>query len=89
MRTITQYQCEKCRKIYPTSHEAFLCESGHYGITVEEYGQWLALKKLAEEAGKIVSISKNEKTEAEFDDSIHRLLEFEKKHHLEDKNGTF
>ena len=39
MRTVTRYQCVKCQKIYPTSHEAFLCESGHFGLTVEEYGQ--------------------------------------------------
>jgi hypothetical protein len=83
MRTVTSYQCEKCRKIYPTSHEAFLCESGHYGLTVEEYGQWLALKKLAEDAGRISGITKNEETEAAFDEVVQKLLSFEKEHHLE------
>ena len=83
MRTVTRYQCEKCQKIYPTSHEAFLCESGHYGLTVEEYGQWLALKKLAEDAGRMAGITKSEKTEAAFDDAVQKLLSFEREHHLE------
>lgn len=87
MRTVTRYQCEKCLEIYPTSHEAFLCEAGHYGLTVEEYGQWISLKKLAEDAGRMAGISKNEKTEANFDNAVQELLDFERKHHLEANNG--
>lgn len=83
MKTVIRYQCEKCQKIYPTSHEAFLCESGHYGLTVEDYSQWMALKNIAEKAGRIVSITKNEKTESAFDEAIQTLIHFEKEHHLE------
>ena len=83
MRTVIRYQCEKCQKIYPASHAAFLCEAGHYGLTVEEYSHWLALKKLAEDTGRKTGIAKNEKTEAAFDEAVQKLLSFEKEHHLE------
>ena len=63
MRTVARYQCEKCRKIYDIPGEAIACEAGHYGLSVDEYNKWLALKKLAENAGKMVSIAKNEKTD--------------------------
>lgn len=42
----------------------------------------MALKKLAEDAGKICGIRKNEKTENEFDVAVNKLLAFEKVHNL-------
>lgn len=85
MRTVARYQCEKCRKIYDIPSEAIACEAVHYGLSVDEYNKWLALKKLAENAGKMVSIAKNEKTDREFDVAVQKLVDFEKEHNLEEK----
>lgn len=85
MRTVARYQCEKCRKIYDIPGKAIACEAGHYGLSVDEYNKWLALKKLAENAGKMVSIAKNEKTDREFDVAVQKLVDFEKEHNLEEK----
>ena len=85
MKTVARYQCEKCRKIYDIPGEAIACEAGHYGLSVDEYNKWLALKKLAENAGKMVSIAKNEKTDREFDVAVQKLVDFEKEHNLEEK----
>lgn len=37
MKTIMMYQCEKCRKVYDSAHQAMTCEAAHYGLTLEEY----------------------------------------------------
>lgn len=42
-------------------------------------------EKLAENAGKMVSIAKNEKTDREFDVAVQKLVDFEKEHNLEEK----
>lgn len=42
----------------------------------------MALKKLAQDAGRICGIIKNEKTENEFDVAVNKLLAFEKVHNL-------
>lgn len=82
MRTILKFMCEKCRAVYDTPREALFCEAGHYHLTVEEYDQWLALQKLAADAGRIVGIQKNEQTDSDFDAAIQKLLDFERAHKL-------
>lgn len=85
MKTVVRYQCEKCRKIYDFPGEAITCEAGHYNLSAEDYNKWLALQKLAKEAGALNSIPKNFNTDKAFDEEIDKLVAFEKEHHLEGK----
>lgn len=82
MKTIMMYQCEKCRKVYDSAHQAMTCEAAHYGLTLEEYHRWMELQKTAKEAGAMNSISKNPKTDKVFDEAIIKLVKFEKEHGL-------
>lgn len=54
-------------------------------LSVEDYNKWLALQKLAKEAGALNSITKNFNTDKAFDEAIDKLVAFEKEHHLEGK----
>lgn len=85
MKTVMKFQCDKCRRVYDTPGEALTCEAAHYGLTREEYDKWLALKKLAAEAGKINGIRKNAQTDMNFDVAVNKLVSFEKEHQLLDK----
>lgn len=85
MKTVVKYQCEGCRKIYDSPREAISCEAGHYHLSVEDYDKWLALQKLAKEAGALNSITKNFNTDKAFDEAVDKLVAFEKEHNLEGK----
>lgn len=82
MKTIMMYQCEKCRKVYDSAHQAMTCEAAHYRLTLEEYHRWMELQKTAKGAGVMNSIIKNERTDKAFDDAVIQLVEFEKEHKL-------
>lgn len=82
MKTVIRYKCEKCGAVFDTTSAALACEAKHYNLSLDEYNHWMALKKLAEDAGKICGIRKNEKTENEFDVAVNKLLAFEKVHTL-------
>ena len=82
MKIVIRYKCEKCGAVFDTTSAASACEAKHYNLSLDEYNHWMALKKLAEDAGKICGIRKNEKTENEFDVAVNKLLAFEKVHNL-------
>lgn len=86
MQTIQIYVCDHCKfqssdRNSVMKHEAEV----HYQITLEQYKQWITLLKAAERAGAQRGISKNPKTDKEFDDRIQDLVEFEHKHNIFNK----
>ena len=82
MKTVIHYKCEKCGAVFDTPSAALACEAKDYNLSLDEYNHWMALKKLAQDAGRICGIIKNEKTENEFDVAVNKLLAFEKVHNL-------
>lgn len=58
MKTVIRYKCEKCGAVFDTTSAALACEAKHYNLSLDEYNHWMALKKLAEDAGKYAASEK-------------------------------
>jgi predicted metal-binding protein len=82
MKSYVAYVCKKCGKESRDSDEIKKCEASHYGLTLEEMQEWKQLQEYVKSVSSIVSITKNESTERNFDEAIASLLSFEKKHKI-------
>lgn len=85
MKTKTIYICQSCKREYETSGEAWECEARCLGLTIDEYREYISLLTKERNAAGIVSITKNQETEKLFDDCIKGVIEFQRKHGIEDK----
>lgn len=83
MKQQTVYVCDYCNRTFSDNAEAEIHEASECRLSVEDYRKWRTLNYACSEAGKRVSICKNSKTDAAFDEAIERLCEFEKQHNLE------
>lgn len=79
------YECEKCGKQSKDRVEIMICEATHIGLTVAEKQEWESLKDKVRHKSAIVSSCKNEQTDREFDDAITELMDYEKRHGIEEK----
>ena len=80
MKHYTTYICEKCNKESRNAEEIRKCEAAHLGLTPNEKLEYDMLKEIVRSRSYTVSVTKNEKTDKDFDDAINELLEFEKEH---------
>lgn len=80
MKQYIMYVCEKCNKESRNADEIRSCEAAHLGLTVDEKLEYDFLQKFVNRCSYTLSVTKNRTTEMEFDDAINELLEFEKKH---------
>lgn len=76
------YQCSKCGKVSSEYDKILNCELQHLGLTKYQYLEWKKLKEQAEQAGRIVSHTKNSQTDKAFDDAIVALTGFMRKHNI-------
>ena len=81
--------CEYCDYLSESEIDCKTHEGKHIGngLTFAQYKEWDELITKAAYFGKMVSCTKNRKTEAEFDNAINRLLAFEEKHGITDRYG--
>lgn len=77
------YVCEFCEAGYLEKEKCETCEAEHYGITRKEYLDWRMLNKEAAEAGKQIGCCNTEKTRANFDKAIERLVKYEETHRID------
>lgn len=85
MKLHTIFECEECGKQSSDRAEIMKCEASHLGLTIAEKQEWERLKEDARYKGSIVSRTKNEVTDRDFDEAIRRVLEFEKRHGVKAK----
>ena len=55
-------------------------EASHLGLTIEEMETYRALKSFAAYMGSVVANRNNEETRNKFDESVEKLVTFEKGH---------
>ena len=84
MKTKTVFVCEQCECEYEFAEYALKCEADHFGLTLEEYKEYLALLKTEKHCGINVNIAKNERTEKLFDEAVKAVIEFRKEHNFTD-----
>lgn len=80
MKQYTTYICETCNKESRSADEIKSCEAAHLGLTVNEKLEYDVLQEIVKRRSYTVSVTKNEKTEKDFDDAINEIIAFEKKH---------
>ena len=80
MRMYQVYVCEHCGKESTSCEDIEACEASHMGLSVEEKHSWDALKSAAAYFGSVVATTNNEKTRAEYDEAIEKLVSFEQAH---------
>lgn len=76
------YCCEYCPSEYEKYEDAVKHEALHFNLTPVGYKDWKDLCARAASAGRVVSVSKNPKTDAEFDKAISELCDFETRYGL-------
>ena len=85
MQRVIQYWCEVCGK-HDTKFETIRdCECKHLGITAADLEKWKVLRETAVRKSAIYTREHNFRTEAEFDEAIEKLVDFEKGHNLSNK----
>lgn len=80
MKQYVTYTCEKCNRESRNANEIIKCEAAHLGLTTDESFRYNGLKEVVKRCSHMVSITKNEKTDKEFDDAIKEIIAFEKVH---------
>lgn len=83
MKQIIYYVCEKCGFKSEDAKSVEECEARHLNLSVEEYRNYLDLKREAAHYGSIVSETNNEQTRKQFDIACEELTDFEVKHGIE------
>lgn len=79
MRMYQVYVCETCGHESLDRDEVELCEARHMGLdNLHDKHTYDALKSHARDCGALVMYTKNNQTEAAFDDAINKLVAFEK-----------
>lgn len=77
------YCCEFCN-FEVTSDEVLRHEANHYGLSAEEYKEWMWLDAAVKKASYHISQCWNERMEQILDDAVQAVLAFEKAHGLSD-----
>lgn len=80
MELHTIFECEKCGKQSSDRVAILECEASHLGLTIAGKQEWERLKEDVIYKGSVVSTTKNEVTDKDFDDAIKRVMNFEKEH---------
>ena len=80
MKQYTVYVCETCGYESSDVEDMRKHESSHLGLTVEEMETYRALKSFAAYMGSVVANRNNEETRNKFDESVEKLVTFEKEH---------
>lgn len=80
MKVYAIFECEKCGKKSSNRAEIMECEASHLGLTVAEKQEWERLKENVRYRGSVVSTTKNEVADKDFDEAIKRVMDFEKEH---------
>ena len=80
MKQYTVYVCETCGYESRDVEDMRNHEASHLGLTVEEMETYRALKSFAAYMGSVVANRNNEETRNKFDESIEKLVTFEKEH---------
>lgn len=81
MRMYQVYVCETCGRESLDRDEVELCEARHMGLhNLHDKHTYDALKGYARYCGALVTYTRNNYTEAAFDDAIGKLVAFEKEH---------
>ena len=80
MKQYTVYVCETCGYESRDVEDMRKHESSHLGLTVEEMETYRALKSFAAYMGSVVANRNNEETRNKFDESVEKLVTFEKEH---------
>jgi hypothetical protein len=80
MKQYVSYICEKCNKESRNANEIKECEATHLGLTSDEKIKYDGLKEIVRRCSYAVNITKNAKTDKEFDDAINEIIAFEKEH---------
>lgn len=83
MKQKVVYCCEFC-SFEGTSDEVLRHEAGHYGLSVEEYKEWMQLDAAVKKASYHISQCRNERMEQVLDGAVQAVLAFEKAHGLND-----
>lgn len=84
MKTKTVFVCEQCGTEYKYAGDALKCEAEHFGLTLEEYQEYLVLLRIEKDCGINVSIAKNERTEKLLDEAVNAVIRFKKEHNIID-----
>ena len=78
MKQYTVYVCETCGYESRDVEDMRKHEASHLGLTVEEMETYRALKSFAAYMGSVVANRNNEETRNKFDESVEKLVTFEK-----------
>lgn len=84
MKTKMVFVCEHCKREYEYAGGALECEAKHFGLTLEEYEEYLALLRTEKDFAIYVSIAKNEHSEKLHDEAINAVIKFRKEHNFTD-----
>ena len=80
MKQYTVYVCETCGYESRDVEDMRKHEASHLGLTVEAMETYRALKSFAAYMGSVVANRNNEETRNKFDESVEKLVTFEKEH---------
>lgn len=80
MKQYAMYLCEECNRESRNADEIRECEASHLGLTIDEKLEYDVLKEIVRRRSYTVSVTKNEKTDKEYDDAINEILMFERKY---------
>ena len=80
MKQYTVYVCETCGYESRDVEDMRKHEVSYLGFTVEEMETYRALKSFAAYMGSVVANRNNEETRNKFDESVEKLVTFEKEH---------
>jgi hypothetical protein len=79
MKRKIMYICDECGKESEYSHEIELCEAGHLGLTIMQYGRYMELKEAAAKLSYIMNYAKYSKSKnTQYDNLIRNIKDFEK-----------
>ena len=80
MKQCTVYVCETCGYESRDVEDMRIHEASHLGLTVKEMETYRAMKSFAAYMGSVVANRNNEETRNKFDESVEKLVTFEKEH---------
>lgn len=79
------YECDFCGFHSDSRIDVVKHEASHYGLTLEEYTEWMRLDTLVKRRSHIYTDCHNSRTEADLEASIKELMAFEALHKLSDR----
>ena len=82
MKQYTVYVCETCGYESRDVEDMRIHEASHLGLTVKEMETYRAMKSFAAYMGSVVANRNNEETRNKFDESVEKLVTFEKEHEI-------